>query len=157
MISKERLLEISKEPNVSAFLKAIRLGEGTTKESGYMTIVGGGKFTDFKWHPKIRVWIPRYKLYSTAAGAYQIISPTWQALASKYKFPDFSPEWQDAAAVALIIEKGALDEIRKGELAKAVGLCSPVWASLPGSKAGQRQETFLAVQQVYKANGGTMV
>lgn len=156
MISKEQLLEISKEKNVAAFLKAIRLGEGTFKALGYLTIVGGGRFTDFKWHPKIRVWIPRYMLYSTAAGAYQIISPTWQALASRYKFPDFSPEWQDAAAVALIVEKGALDEIRRGDLKKAIELCAPVWASLPGNKDGQRQESYAVVKQVYTDNGGVL-
>lgn len=156
MISKEELLSISKEPNVLAFLKAIRLGEGTYKALGYLTIVGGSRFTSFNKHPRIKIWVPRYKIYSTAAGAYQFIYTTWQSLAAMYKFPNFSPEWQDAGAVALIIEKKALADIQRGDLKSAIEKCAPVWASLPGSKAGQRQETFKVVQQVYEDNGGKL-
>ena len=143
-------------PNVTAFLKAIRLGEGTEDEAGYYRIVGGGTFTDVSHHPNIRVFIPRYNVYSTAAGAYQIIRPTWNNLQHQYGFVDFSPECQDEAAVALIAGRKALDNVIDGEFEDAVSKCSAEWASLPGSTAGQRTEAFADVLKVYTDNGGTI-
>ena len=143
--------------NVCAFLKAIRLGEGTIDELGYYRIVGGGTFDDDSVHPRVKVYIQRYDVYSTAAGAYQIIWPTWSGLCKQYDFPDFSPACQDEAAVALIAEKHALGDVKAGRLADAVAKCAPIWASLPGSKAGQRTESFDAVELVYLQNGGTIV
>lgn len=143
-------------PNVRAFLKAIRLGEGTTDEAGYYRIVGGQTFTDDSIHPRVKVWIERYKVWSTAAGAYQIIWPTWTELCKQYDFPDFSPDSQDEAAVALIAGRKALHNVKEGHFAKAVEKCADEWASLPGSTAGQRTESFDAVLAVYLANGGTV-
>ena len=155
-MNRADLQEALTEPNVRAFLKAIRLGEGTSDEAGYNRIVGGGTFTDDSTHPRIKVHIPRYDVYSTAAGAYQIIWPTWSGLTRQYGFPDFSPECQDEAAVALIAEKKALDDVKAGRLAEAVAKCAPIWASLPGSTAGQRTESYAAVEQEYLDHGGTL-
>lgn len=143
-------------PNVRAFLKAIRLGEGTSGEDGYCIIVGGGRFTDMSRHPQPRVWVERYKLWSSAAGAYQIIFPTWRGLVSQYGFQDFSPESQDMAAVALIHGRMALADVRTGHLAEAVHKCRAEWASLPGSPYGQRTESMHAVESVYLENGGVL-
>ena len=142
-------------PNVIAFLKAIRLGEGTTDEAGYYRIVGGRMFTDDSHHPNIAVFVRAYAVYSTAAGAYQIIRPTWDALVKQYGFPDFSPECQDEAAVALIAGRKALEDVKAGRFDDAVRKCSLEWASLPGSQAGQRTEDITAVRKVYEDNGGT--
>jgi muramidase (phage lysozyme) len=145
-----------KESNVIAFLRAIRLGEGTADELGYYRLVGGGEFSDDARHPNILVTIPRYNVKSTAAGAYQIINPTWRGLVKQYGFADFTPETQDLAAVALIVEKKALNDVLTGRLAQAVDKCAEVWASLPGSKAGQRTEPFDRVLQVYLEAGGNL-
>lgn len=145
-----------KAANMQAFLKAIRLGEGTSDELGYYRIVGGQTFTDDSVHPHIKVFLPKYNVHSTAAGAYQIIFPTWTGLCKQYNFPDFTPECQDEAAVALIAEKHALGDVMFGDLKAAVQKCSAIWASLPGSTAGQRTEDFDKVQQVYLDNGGTL-
>jgi len=142
--------------NVWAFLKAIRLGEGTSDEDGYYRLVGGGTFTDDSQHPHIKVYIKRYDVYSTAAGAYQIIWQTWKNLQIRYGFPDFSPQCQDEAAVALIEGRAALPAVHQGNLEKAVALCSAEWASLPGSKAGQRTEDYEAVKQAYLTAGGVL-
>lgn len=155
-MTRADLQEALQETNVQAFLKAIRLGEGTSDELGYYRIVGGGSFSDDSKHPRIKVHIERYNVDSTAAGAYQIIWPTWQGLLRQYGFPDFTPECQDEAAVALIAEKRALDDVKAGRLAEAIAKCAPIWASLPGSTAGQRTESYDAVEQVYLANGGTL-
>ena len=142
--------------NVRAFLYAIRLGEGTSDEAGYYRIVGGGTFSNDGSHPNVKVYIQRYDVYSTAAGAYQIIRGTWNGLVRQYGFQDFSPENQDLAAVALIVEKRALDDVKAGRLAAAVAKCAPIWASLPGSTAGQRTEDYAAVEKEYTDHGGTL-
>ena len=142
--------------NVRAFLAAIRLGEGTSSPLGYHTIVGGQTFTDDSKHPNVRVWIERYKVWSTAAGAYQFIRPTWDGLVRQYGFPDFSPDCQDEGAVALIAERGALADIEAGSLAAAIHKCRNVWASLPGAEAGQRTESYAAVRKVYVDAGGAL-
>ena len=144
------------QTNVRAFLRAIRLGEGTSDEAGYNRIVGGGTFTDDSVHPHVKVFLPKYNVYSTAAGAYQIIFPTWTGLCKQYNFPDFGPDSQDEAAVALIAEKHALDDVVAGRLPNAVSKCAEIWASLPGATSGQRTESMNAVQQVYLSNGGTL-
>ena len=155
-VNRADLQAALKHPNVQAFLRAIRLGEGTEDEAGYNRIVGGGMFSDDSTHPHIKVFLPKYQVYSTAAGAYQIIFPTWTGLTKQYGFPDFSPECQDEAAVALIAEKHALDDVVSGDLKSAVQKCAAIWASLPGSTAGQRTESYHAVEQVYLANGGKL-
>lgn len=142
--------------NVKAFLRALRLGEGTSDPDGYKRIVGGGNFEDFSKHPRIKVFIPRYKVYSTAAGAYQIIYPTWNALCKQYGFEDFSPKSQDAAAVALIHEKRAIGDVRSGAIVEAIRKCRNIWASLPGSEAGQRTEPLDKVLAEYVRHGGEL-
>ncbi len=78
---------------------------------------------------------------STAAGAYQIIKPTWDRVrrAGSWggRLPDFSPQSQDEAGRRLLVECGALPLIERGDIAGAVARCARTWASLPGSTAGQ--------------------
>lgn len=150
------LREYAKNPNVRAFLRAIRLGEGTSDPAGYFRIVGGGKFVKTDTHPRVRVYIARYRVYSTAAGAYQIIYPTFRGLVRKYGFKDFTPETQDLMAIALIVGVGAIAHVMAGNLGSAIQKCSREWASLPGSKAGQRVEKFEDVKTAYITAGGTL-
>lgn len=154
-MTRADLRKALEDTNVRAFLKAIRLGEGTEDEAGYYRIVGGQIFNDDSAHPNVKVFVKRYQVYSTAAGAYQIIRPTWDALVKQYGFPDFSAECQDEAAVALIAGRKALDDVKSGRFDDAVHKCSLEWASLPGSTAGQRTEDIAEVKRVYEANGGT--
>ena len=140
--------------NVWAFMRAIRFCEGTYDEDGYRRIVGGQLFTDFSRHPGKLIHIERYNVWSSAAGAYQITRTTWNALVRMYGFPDFTPATQDLAAVALIQGRGALPAVLSGDLAAAVHWCAPEWASLPGSKAGQRVEHFSNLRRIYLENGG---
>ena len=155
-MNRAELKKSLQNSNVQAFLKAIRLGEGTSDELGYYRIVGGGTFNDDTKHPNIKVYIKRYNVYSTAAGAYQIIVGTWNGLCRQYGFYDFTPETQDEAAVALIAEKRALEDVKAGRLEKAIQKCSSIWASLPGSTAGQRTEDYASVEKEYLDNGGVL-
>ena len=140
--------------NIAAFLHAIRLGEGTSDDAGYSRIVGGKTFSGFSQHPNVKVWLPRWQVWSTAAGAYQIIHPTWIGLVKQYGFQDFSPGNQDLAAIALISEKDAIDDLISGDLDTAIRKCSQTWASLPYSKAGQRVENYTLVLNEYAKYGG---
>lgn len=148
------LLAISRELNVRAFLRAVRACEGTAAESGYTTLFGYETFDSFADHPRRVVRKGGYS--SSAAGAYQIIKGTWDGLVRQYAFPDFSPESQDAAAVALILGRGALEDVRAGLLAEAVRKCAKEWASLPGSPYGQPRRTMAYVTRVYLAHGGSL-
>lgn len=155
-MKRSDLREALEHPNVCAFLRAIRLGEGTSGDDGYNLIVGGQHFAHYLDHPRVRVWIPRYKVWSTAAGAYQIIAGTWDGLVRQYGFTDFTPQCQDEAAVALIAEKRALRHVRAGDIEKAISLLGGVWASLPSSIAGQRVEPLEAVLAEYRQHGGVV-
>lgn len=155
-MTRDDLLAISREPNVAAFLRALRLGEGTRDDAGYRRIVGGGTFESFADHPRQMVWLPRYAVNSSAAGAYQFLGKTWDGLVRQYGFPSFEPQWQDAGAVGLIIGRKALDAVRRGDIRAAIALCRNEWASLPGSPYGQRTEAMDAVLLEYKRWGGTL-
>jgi lysozyme len=91
---------------------------------------------------------------STAAGAYQIIVPTWRTCKSMLKLPDFTGPSQDAAATELIREAGALDLVNAGRVAEAIGKCHGIWASLPGSTSGQPQRTMADLVHAYAGAGG---
>lgn len=153
---RAELREALEDANVRAFLRALRLGEGTADDDGYRRIVGGQLFDHFLDHPRVRVWIPRYKVWSTAAGAYQITARTWDGLVKQYRFDDFTPHTQDEAAVALIVEKRALNHVKAGRIELAVARVGSLWASLPSSQAGQRKETMAAVIREFCQNGGTL-
>ena len=91
---------------------------------------------------------------STAAGAYQIIRPTWEKIRDSLGLPDFSQTSQDAAAVELIRRRGALEDVKAGRVADAIGKCRNEWASLPGNYAGQGQRTPQTLIAWFTDNGG---
>lgn len=92
--------------------------------------------------------------WSTAAGKYQLIKPTWLRLKGLLKLHNFGPDSQDDCAVQLIKERGALDLIYAGEVAAAISKCSAEWASLPGNSASQPQRSFAQLLNAYSGAGG---
>jgi muramidase (phage lysozyme) len=144
--------EVLSNPNVLAFLQVIRTGEGTLGDKGYRTLYGGNTFESFEDHP--RQLIKAGKWTSTAAGAYQFLSRTWDALVKQYGFKDFSPETQDLAVIALIKGRKALDDVLNGDISQAIKKCNKEWASLPGSPYGQPTMTLEKALRVYKEAGG---
>lgn len=145
-------------PNLAAFLALIGYSEG----ADYNTIVSGPDgpetFSDFSQHPF--AFKPAKKvrdgLYSTAAGRYQILYRFWKVYQPQLKLPDFGPQSQDAFAVQMIRECGALQDIAEGNIAQAVLKCSSRWASFPGSTAGQggksMQQLLDKWQEITKEN-----
>jgi len=154
-------------PNVAAFLAMLRASEGTADAANPYAVCYGKTFViaDFSDHPAVLGnWKgeslanlgPAYVgEVSTAAGAYQIIKPTWISLKARLNLPDFSPASQDAAAIELIRENNALDLITAGQLATAILRCRAIWASLPGGAAGQPHQTFAQLMTAYSGAGGS--
>jgi len=145
--------------NLEAFLAMIRHSEGTDRAPDPYRVVFGFSVTlaDLSDHPALTgewLGVQTQYGYTTAAGAYQIIKPTWIALKSRLHLPDFSATSQDAAAIELIREKGALDLVNGGQVANAIQLCHGIWASLPGSTSGQPQAKMADLIQAYSNSGG---
>lgn len=144
------------DSNVRAFLAVIDLGErgpNADDEDRYRTMYGGGKFDAPPWeHPRRKVTAAG--LTSTAAGRGQFLAGTWDDLVRLYGFPDFSPECQDEAMVALIARRGALEDAISGRFREALAKCAKEWASLPGSPYGQPTLTLEAARRRYIERGG---
>lgn len=139
-------------PNMQAFLQVIRTGEGTADAAGYRRIFGGQMFNGFADHPRVKVTKSGYT--STAAGAYQALSSTWDETRRVMGLTDFSPASQDLFAVGRIAARGALDDVIAGRFEKAVRKCANEWASLPFSPYGQPTITYARAQGVYQDAGG---
>lgn len=160
------------QTNINAFLRVIQQCEGTDKASDPYRVCFGYRHTiqSLHDHPaKTGEWAgetlpptmcanagfgPGCK--STAAGAYQMIKPTWSSLQKKLGLPDFGPESQDAAAVELIRARGALEDVKAGRIDEAVYKVRSVWASLPGNYAKQGQRSIQQIAGWFESNGGTL-
>ena len=143
--------------NVCAFLDMLAFAEGTILyggDDGYNVLVGGKTFDSYEKHPKVYVPLTRYKVTSSAAGRYQFLWKTWQALALKLDLPDFGPVSQDKAAIELIRERKALKDVRDGNIILAIQKCRPIWASLPGAGYGQREHKMTDLLREYSKAGG---
>jgi len=144
------------QQNIDAFLWAIRVSEGTDGLNGYSMLVGGGLFGSFADHPRVLVDLPKLGIKSSAAGAYQILRRTWDDVRGVIGAPDFSPPWQDRAAVELIRRRGALADVRAGRFATAINKCKKEWASLPGAGYGQHENSLARLQNAYVSAGGML-
>jgi lysozyme len=120
------------EINISAFLKLLRYCEHRRdSDSVYLTMYGGGSFTDTSAHPNKAV--TKWGKTSTAAGAYQILYGTWKEAKDKGIVSDFSPESQDKLARWKLKTRGALELVKAGDVEGAVGKLRNEWTSLPGA------------------------
>lgn len=150
------LIDALDNQNVKAFLRMLRHGEGTSADNGYQVLFGGGTFSSFNDHP--RQFITRKlggkPITSTAAGAYQFLMRTWDALVKQYGFKDFSPKNQDLACIALIKGRKALGDVLAGRFEDAVQKCNKEWASLPGSPYGQPVVSMKEAKAEYEKYGG---
>jgi muramidase (phage lysozyme) len=139
------------EPRMKAFLDVIAYAEGTSHAKGYSALYGGELFNDFSCHPR-RIIIKKScnrLLGSTAAGRYQILARSWDHYASVLHIKDFSPQNQDKIAVALIRQRGALNNVLAGEFEIAIEKVSQLWASLPGAPYKQRIVHMQQLKKIY--------
>lgn len=143
--------------NVRAFLDMLAYSEGTSGPDGYRTLFGGGLFESYLDHP--RQYFPftdgaGRTLKTSAAGRYQFLARTWDELAKKLGLADFRPSNQDAAALELIRQRGALDDVKSGRVSQAVAKCSKIWASLPGAGYSQPERKLASLLTAYRGAGG---
>jgi muramidase (phage lysozyme) len=148
--------------NRRAFLGMIRFSEGTsnsptTRDRGYDQIVGRTRFTSYADHPRVRVYLPRYKVWSTAAGGYQLLMRYYDHYAPLLKLRGFAPDVQDAIALQQIKECRALPDIDAGRLSDAIAKCKNIWASLPGAGYGQFEHRYADLEQAFLREGGEAI
>ena len=141
--------------NVQAFLRVIRRGEGTSDDAGYRRMFGGELFASYADHPRKLIVKNGYR--STAAGAYQALSSTWDETARIMGLRDFSPSSQDRFGVGRIAARGALDDVKAGRFAVAINKVAKEWASLPGSTYGQPTISMSVAASVFASSGGVTV
>lgn len=116
-----------------ALLNTIRYAEGTWRggsDIGYRVMFGGNLTPSLDKHPNRTQYSPRYA--STAAGAYQFLTPTWREAASNLGLRSFGPHEQDQAALHKVQQRGALGLFDKEGLThRVLARLAPEWASLP--------------------------
>lgn len=145
MAKLSQLYQAYQDPNVRKFLNFIAQAEGV--KYGYNTMFGNERFQSLGAHPNVRKAFKQTDgrtNYTTAAGRYQFLNSTWNNLAKRYGFRDFSPQAQDLGAIALIAGRGALGDVLKGNWQAAIQKTGKEWASLPSStyKQGKRSWDF---------------
>ena len=156
--------------NRDAFLDMLAASEGTSSSrltacKGYDVIVTGldGEpevFTDFSQHPfasgRASKAINSKGLTSNASGRYQFMLRDWAHYKKQLNLADFGPAAQDAWALQLIRERGALPLIDMGQFALAVTRVANLWASLPGAGYKQPEHSMEKLQAAYKTAGGVL-
>ena len=135
-------------PYVRAFAWAIMEAEGTTTH-GYYTYYGGSRLASLAWHPSKAIKVGGWT--SSASGAFQFLTDTWNGLAYKLGLTDFGVDSQNAAFVELLREKNALTSIMQGDIDTTVYRVRKVWASLPGAGYGQGEKTLEQVRNWYQS------
>ena len=143
-------------PEAQGLLRMLRFAEGTERggQDSYRVMFGGSLAPDLQRHPD-KVMKGR----STAAGAYQFLTPTWQQQQKKLGLGSFGPAEQDIAALDLARQRtlglGGLSYLQKqGLTPEFVAAIAPEWASLP-TKAGksfygQPVKAFSELQKTYQ-------
>lgn len=124
--------EALKDPRVKALLDTISYAEGTSGPEGYRTMFTGKLFdTSRGWmHPDAVNSGGGYS--STAAGRYQMLTPTHNMAARATGTRGFTPEEQDLQAVYLLDNRQALEPLLRGEdVGSVINMLAPEWASLP--------------------------
>lgn len=113
--------------------------------------------TSFAAHPEVSVPIDRLGKRSTAAGAYQFLSGTWDEVSERYGIRNISPKAQDFAAVVKLKDRGALDDVLSGRLTQTLLKTSHEWASLPPFRhKGQGRLSFSEAQAAFVRSGGKL-
>lgn len=143
-------------PEAQGLLRMLRFAEGTERggPDSYRVMFGGSLAPDLKRHPD-KVMKGR----STAAGAYQFLTPTWQAQQKKLGLGSFGPVEQDIAALDLARQRtmglGGLSYLqKKGLTPEFVAALAPEWASLPTREGksyyGQPVKSYSELQKTYQ-------
>jgi len=151
-------------PEAKALLHTI---SGTESAGSTNVVYGGSHFNNYDDHPRIYRKIesgPNKGKYSSAAGTYQMILPTWKAAQKALDLPDFSPASQDKAAWYIASQQYAADhpgrdllyDLQQGDRMADIGKSlAKQWTSLPGGiEQGQNGAQFASSYAAALSNGG---
>ena len=131
-------------------LQMTKLAEVGPK-GAYNTMFGGGTFDSYDRHPNRVVKTKNYA--SAAAGLYQFMPDTWNAIAKVLGLKDFSPKSQDIAAIYLMQQRGV--DPSKPMTNQMIDKMSREWASFPmlggGSYYGQPSKTHAEMMNYYNS------
>jgi len=147
--------QFRRTPEGQGLLRMIRFAEGTERggQDSYRVMFGGSLAPDLKRHPDVVM-----KGRSTAAGAYQFLTPTWNQQQKKLGLGSFGPVEQDIAALDLARARtmglGGLSYLQKqGLTPEFVSALAPEWASLPTKEGksfyGQPVKPYQKLQEAY--------
>lgn len=135
----KEMLQLRNNPNVRAMLDWITRAEhGRISPENYSRAFGNTKIS-LDNHPN-RMFTVRNKNGKTtaasAAGAYQINMDTWKDMAKLLGLTNFGKDSQDAATIALMKQRGVLNDVLNGNMATAIQKMADknVWASMPTHK-----------------------
>jgi len=153
-------------PQGQALLRMIRYAEGTERggPDSYRVMFGGSLAPNLKQHPDKVITGGGYS--SSAAGAYQFLTPTWQQQQKKLGLQSFGPVEQDIAALDLARQRtvglGGLSYLQeKGLTPEFVAKLAPEWASLPTQQGksyyGQPVKSYDELKKVYGQQVATPV
>lgn len=145
-------------PSIQNALRVLRFAEGTERggPDSYRVMFGGGLAPDLKRHPDKVINTGGYA--SSAAGAYQFLTPSWQSHAKALGLQDFSAANQDLAATRAMRNRlmpiGGLATLEKEGFSPRVSAAlAPEWASLPTQSGksyyGQPVKSLSELQKVY--------
>jgi muramidase (phage lysozyme) len=135
--------------NAEKWAMLTRRVEGTAGPNGYSTLFGGGQFNPNGPHPDKVVRAGGYA--STAAGAYQALTPTWRGAMGN---ASMTPANQDQFFRKKALERGVnvdTDPINAQNISKL----APEWAGFPmlGRQGGRYGQTKYTMAQVLAMAG----
>ena len=155
-MSEEKYLPTSEAKNAllrQYVLDEIASGETTDAPGKGYNVLYGGELFSGEQHPNIRHDLGD-GTYTSAAGRYQFLTPTWEGEKNALNLKDFSPANQDAAAWHLASEtyrKGTGRELLEDAASGQINwnVLKPVWPSLDGTsgESGARPQSAQAKPQ----------
>ncbi|MGB3533840.1 MAG: glycoside hydrolase family protein [Microcoleaceae cyanobacterium] len=134
-------------PYIRALMRTISASESNYVQP-YHVLYGGRMLSDLSRHPDKCVRIvagPNTDQCTTAAGRYQILTPTWEQIAGWYhpqakqsvsrKRYSFQPEFQDRVVYQWLLDEkfwniDIAQKLEDGELEEILDLLSGTWTSL---------------------------
>lgn len=151
-------------PQLKAFLDTIAWAEIGPKmlalsDNGFNVIVGSRPdkmllFHDYSDHP--RKYVKVGNIYSTAAGAFQILARIFDFYKAELHLPDFGKESQRAIATRMLKEVKVLQPIEDGLFDTAIHRARSRWASLPGAGDSQPERKIEDLRRVFVEAGGVI-
>ncbi|MCK9361713.1 hypothetical protein M0Q28_05855 [Patescibacteria group bacterium] len=161
-MSEEKYLPASEAKNAllrQYVLDEIASGETTDAPGEGYNVLYGGELFSGNQHPNVRHDLGD-GTYTSAAGRYQFLTPTWESEKNALNLKDFGPASQDAAAWHLANEtyrKGTGRELLEDAASGQVDwdVLKPVWPSLDGEDGTRPQAAQDAPQSSSPSPAGS--